>query len=143
MRVTGTQRFQDYWLDQRFQQKKPDLARSRMHACGDNIYQLKNGVWHQLNSFHGNADGSPNVQHIKTDTSTNRVLFSNDFVYFGGEGPKIPAAFRRGKDLCVSGIGRKVFDDQGIIDAFVGWLNGLGAAGYCGRPMDWLAGEWK
>lgn len=143
MRVSGALSFQQYWRDARFQQKKPNLSRSRMHACGDNIYRLGAGGWVQLDSFHTHADGSPNPRHISRDTSTNRILFSDDFIYFGGQGPKLPAPFRRGKDICVSGIGRKVFEDQSFIHDFAGWIRELGEAGYRGRPMDWIAGVWR
>ena len=59
MRVTGEHTFQQYWNDGRFHPKKPTLNKSRMHACGDNIYRSRNGEWQQLNSFHTNADGTP------------------------------------------------------------------------------------
>jgi hypothetical protein len=142
MRVTEALQFQDYWNDNRFQQKKPNLHRSRMHACGDNIYNFRNGTWRQLRSFHTNADGSLNARHVARDTGANRVLVSTDFVYFGGVGPKIPGEFRKGKDICVHGMGRKVFDDPAMITAFVKWIRSLGDQGYCGRPMDWILEEW-
>jgi len=142
MHVVGCLTFQQYWNDERFQKKKPVLSRSRMHACGDNIYRRYNGKWHQLNSFHSDADGTENERHIERDTSVDRILYSNDFVYFGGEGPKIPAIFRRGKDICVSGRGRKVFDEQQFIGAFADWVGRLGT-GYCGRPLDWVTDQWQ
>jgi len=142
MCVIGDRSFQQYWNDERFQEKKPALTRSRMHACGDNIYRNRGGGWQQLNSFHTNADGTPNERHIARDTGTNRVLYSNNFVYFGGEGPKIPNEFRNGKDICVAGRGRKVFDDEKFVTAFVEWVRNLGT-GYCGRPLDWITNQWS
>lgn len=38
MRVTQTMTFDDYFVDHRFQMKKPNLAGSRKQAFGDNIY---------------------------------------------------------------------------------------------------------
>jgi hypothetical protein len=141
MRVTETIHFMQYWNDPRFQNKKPDLSRSRMRACGDNIYcKAVNGRWGQLNSFHSQNDGSPNPKHIKRDTGVDRILVSEDFVYFGGEGPKIPAKFRNfgGKDICMKGQGRKILDDPKFIGEFVTWLQSLGQQGYAGRPLDWV-----
>ncbi|MEJ0027680.1 MAG: hypothetical protein WDN01_16775 [Rhizomicrobium sp.] len=141
MRVTETPRFAQYWQDPRFQNKKPNLSRSRMRECGDNIYsQSADGAWSQLNSFHSRDDGSPNPRHIKRDTGVDRVLVSNTFVYFGGEGPKIPAQFRNygGEDICKQGQGRKIFDDPHLIGDFAAWLQSLDRHGYAGRPLDWV-----
>ena len=142
MRVSGIITFQQFWNDPRFEQKKPNLNRSRMHACGDNIYRFTNGRWRQLDSFHTNQDGTENADHIARDTGVNRLLFSEDYVYFGGEGPKIPKEFRRGKDICVNGRGRKLVKDQKLIEDFVDWIREQGCAGYCGRPQDWISNEW-
>ena len=66
MRVTETPSFAQYWQDPRFQKKKPDLSRSRMRECGDNIYyKAADGIWGQLNSFHSKDDGSPHPRHVK------------------------------------------------------------------------------
>lgn len=146
MRVMETLTFQQYWSDPRFEQKKPNFHRSRMHACGDNIYSsMPNGAWSQLKSFHSKIDGSPNVQHIQRDTGTNRVLISKAFVYYGGQGPRIPQPLRScgGLDLCVNGRGRKVFDDSGRDDArliarFTNWIESKCLDGYTGEPTDWV-----
>lgn len=141
MRVTEALTIQDYWEDPRFARKKPNLSRSRMQACGDNIYhRLGDGSWAQLPSFHSHKDGSPNPRHIQRDTGVNRVLISEDFAYFGGEGPKIPEALRdsEGRGVCVHGRGRKVFKDQEFIEKFISWIQSLGVHGYIGEPMDWV-----
>jgi hypothetical protein len=142
MRVTETLSFTEYWDDPRFLRKRPDLSRSRMRQCGDNIYS-KNaaGAWQQQNSFHSQDNGSPNQRHINRDTgTTDRVLVSNAFVYFGGEGPKIPAKFRNygGQDICKIGQGRKIFDDPKLIGDFGAWLQSIGAQNYAGKPLDWV-----
>src|SRR5439155_9266230 len=87
--------FNSYWNDPRFQRKKPNLRGSKKQAFGDNIY-VKNpatGEWHQEDSHHSHADGSVNRANIATDTQADRILVSDDYVYWGGSGPEIPPRF--------------------------------------------------
>ena len=39
MRVTEILAFQEYWDDERFRTKRPDLGGSLEEACGDNLYR--------------------------------------------------------------------------------------------------------
>lgn len=137
MRVEEALTFAEYWNDPRFQKKKPNLYGSYQMACGDNIYrpdQLRGG-WHQLNSHHSNDDGSPNQKHIIRDTSVDRVLISNYFVYFGAEGPDISSQFKDA-DLVRDGRGYRKITDTDTIVAFESWLGHFGVANYQGRPFD-------
>jgi hypothetical protein len=117
------------------------MRRNKVQMSGDNIYsRTPSGVWNQLASFHSHKDGSPDPRHIGHDTKTNRVLIGDMFVYFGGEGPKIPTKFRNynGLDICKAGIGLKIFDEPVFIQEFLDWINSTGAMGYAGRPLDWV-----
>lgn len=85
MKVTETMPFDEYWRDARFECKRPNLAGSKKQAFGDNIYSRDSqGRWMQANSHHSRADGSPNRNNIQRDTGVDRVLVSDDYVYFGG-----------------------------------------------------------
>jgi hypothetical protein len=143
MRVTEAKNFREYDADPRFEKKRPYRYGSRKQSCGDSIYYRKsvNDDWCQRDSFHTLPNGDVHPQHIKRDTGVDRVLISDDFVYFGGEGPQIPAHLkdRQGRQLCKSGIGRSVFEDPQIIDAFVAWFRGLGQNGYQGAPFEWMS----
>ncbi len=139
MKVEEDLTFEEYWKDTRFIQKRPNLCGSKKLGYGDNIYfKSSSGEWQQLDSHHSLEDGSPNQANIKNDTQANRVLISTDFVYWGGEGPRIPAQFRnyQGVDLC-AGRGHKSKFSNTFINEFVTWLRGLGVKGYAGRPIDW------
>lgn len=139
MRVQEALTFAGYWNDPRFARKKPDLRGSYRLACGDNIYcpaPAGNG-WMQLNSYHSQSDGSPFQKHINRDTSVDRVLVSNDFVYFGAEGPEIPEALKDA-GLVLAGRGRLKITDPCKIGSFEAWLNNLGVKGYEGRPFDMI-----
>lgn len=142
MRVTETTDFRTYWDDPRFLRKRPSRRGSRKQSCGDNIYHRSpdDSEWLQLDSFHTNADGSRKLDHVNRDTGTDRVLISDDYYYFGGEGPSIPETFRDPSryDICRKVRQRKRLDDEDWIAEFVGWLRTFGPPGYYGRPLDWV-----
>ncbi len=140
MKVTEAISFDDYFTDARFQQKKPDLSGSLKRCFGDNIYSRNdNGDWTQLDSHHSLRDGSPNPKNIATDTSTNRVLLSTEFVYFGADAPLLPAALRsRGPSGICAGRAYRVNFEAGVEAAFMTWYRKLGAAGQNGTPWEWL-----
>lgn len=138
MRVREALTFAEYWNDPRFIRKKPNLFGSYRMACGDNIYRpTEGGGWKQLNSYHSNEDGTPFQKHINRDTSVDRVLISDDFVYFGAEGPEMPDNLKNA-GLLLSGRGRKKIENPTAISQFETWLEGLGVRGYQGRPFDML-----
>jgi len=92
MRVTEALTFCDYWIDPRFVAKKPARNGSRAVMLGDNIYHrlLGSDKWQQEDSHHSRPDGLPEESNIERDTSTDRVLISNDFTYFGRSAPLVP-----------------------------------------------------
>ena len=142
MRVTGTSTFEEYWADPRFQTKKPNLRGSKKQAFGDNIYSRRpaTGSWCQANSHHSLTDGSPNPSNVKADTGTNRVLFSDDYVYWGGSGPQLPAKFLNYGPNHVSlyaGRGHKSCFPPDFVSEFIGWIRSLDDRGYSGEPLDW------
>lgn len=142
MRVTETLTFDNYDADPRFQNKKPYRTGSRKQTCGDNIY-FRNQVgapWSQRDSFHTRPDGKANPDHVQRDAGVNRVLISDDFVYFGGAGPKVPASLRdeNGRPLVKMGIGRCRFDDESLVARLENWLATLGVTGYQAAPHEWL-----
>jgi Nucleotide modification associated domain 2 len=142
MRVTGAMTFEEFWLDPRFQRKKPNLRGSKKQAFGDNIYSRNppTGRWCQANSHHSLKDGSPNPVNIKADTGTNRILFSDDFVYWGGSGPELPVKFLRygprHESVC-AGYGHKNRFPPQIVGELIAWIRSLNETGYCGEPLDW------
>lgn len=141
MRVTETLRFEEYDTDPRFQRKKPYRFGSRKQSCGDNIYsKAANGAgWIQRDSFHSKPDGLPNPDHVARDTGVDRVLISDDYIYFGGNGPQFPRNLRdsKGRDVCKNGIGYSCFEDTELIERFVQWIRSFGVRGYQGAPFEW------
>jgi hypothetical protein len=145
MRVTEILPRRKYWEDIRFRKKRPNLRGSRKLACGDNIYRWDNqdARWRQLDSYHSRSDGSENADHLKRDTTVDRVLISSDFLYFGGAGPRLPATFRRNgnKNICKAGPGYKCVEDAAHVGDVVAWIRSLGEAGCLDRPWDWIHGK--
>ena len=140
MQVTGAMSFNDYWSDSRFEQKKPNLKGSIKQAFGDNIYYRDPATceWHQEDSHHSYPYGTPNIKNINNDTQTDRVLISDDYIYWGGGGPQIPAKYRNfcGSDLC-AGRGYKCKFPDNMVNEFVDWIRSLEDREYCGTPLDW------
>src|ERR1700683_153648 len=99
MRVTETQSFDQYWGDPRFVDKRVNRRGSRMYLFGDNIYHHndKTGRWIQEDSHHSRDSGKAFKVNLDHDTKTDRVLISEDFVYYGGSAIKIDAPFRSGE----------------------------------------------
>lgn len=143
MRITETNTFDQYSTDPRFHAKKPFRMGSRKQSCGDNIYfrDAVDDVWSQRDSFHSRENGQIHPEHVARDTGVNRVLISDDFIYFGGTGPAFPNDLRDqdGKPLCKSGIGRSCFDDSKLIGALKRWIHNLGVIGYQGPPQEWIS----
>lgn len=141
MRVEESLSFGEYWADARFARKRPDLAGSRKIAFGDNIYHPDDaGGWIQIDSHHSLHDGSANPLNVETDTRVDRVLISRDFIYWGGNGPKIPSELRRfgakREDLC-AGRGHKCRFSDAMVAAVVRWIEGFNQQGVQGRPGQW------
>ena len=140
MLVTETLTFDEYWLDSRFSEKRPNLSGSKKQAFGDNIYhrdQITNN-WIQENSHHSYENGKPNQRNIDSDTKTNRVLLSDKYVYSGGYGPTIPSNVRNfgGVDLRAARGYKKNFPDA-MVHRVVEWIKSHRESGYVDKPLDW------
>lgn len=139
MKVTEVTTYDKYWRDPRFAHKKPNMHGSKKQAFGDNIYHrdAHSESWIQEDSHHSYPD-RPNMSNIVNDTKAIGVLISNDFTYFGGEGPEIPQGFCSfaGHDICV-GRGYKNRFPAELAQEFVSWWRALGTVGCAGKPLDW------
>ncbi len=138
MRVGEILSLNDYWNDPRFRDKRPNRHAGKREASGDNIYRWDevNSRWHQADSHHSCDNGSPNPLNLCRDTSVDRMLVSDDFVYFGGSGPLVPKSLRE----CVhASRGHKCKFPPPLVDEFVKWIMSLQETetGYCGTPTDW------
>lgn len=139
MKVTRETDFDAYWVDPEFSRKKPLFTGSRKQMFGDNIYHRNKNRWIQENSLHSLKDGRLNTKNLKRDTgTTNRVLISNEFAYWGGSGPKIPERFRNfsGEDVCPPRFHKCRFSDK-LVKEFANWILRLEVSGYISEPTEW------
>jgi hypothetical protein len=92
MKVTEKVTYNEYWLNPKFNDKKSVRNGSKIMMLGDNIYHqnVESNIWSQAHSHHSNADGTINEYNLKKDTSTDKVLISNHFYYFGQSAPVVP-----------------------------------------------------
>lgn len=145
MRVTEATTFDEYWNDPRFLHKRPNLRGSIKQWFGDCIYHRDQQTrrWRQENSHHSRDNGAPYRPNILNDTQTDRVLISDDYVYFGGSAPKLPATFRRaGRELCKKGPGHRSNFPKTYIDSVTEYLRSLGLWGYVGDPAELSKIKW-
>ena len=139
MCVSEAMTFNEYWNDERFQQKKPNLRGSIKQAFGDNIYfRNARNQWQQQDSHHSYANGLPNPHNIDNDTKTDRILLSSNYAYWGGAGSEMPLRFRNwnGFDICANRGHKCQFPDDLVVD-FVTWFQSLNTSGFVGTPADW------
>lgn len=114
MRVSETLAFNSYWTDARFLRKKPVRNGSLIMMVGDNVYHQETGseTWIQSDSHHSNLDGTTNYENLGRDISSDKVLVSDHFYYFGKSALEVDLALidyknHRGhskKDLCDDNI---------------------------------------
>ncbi|MCY4519341.1 MAG: hypothetical protein OXC13_01020 [Caldilineaceae bacterium] len=122
MEVNEIMTFDEYWREPQFECKKPRRNGDPMCACGDNIYHRSpDGGWGQAPSFHG-------VHDIARDTgTTDRVLLSRNFTYFGAEGPDLPELHDTLLKPGIRRVWRNFKDrDRRELDAWICSLNGQG-----------------
>ena len=93
-RVGESMSFQEYWEDPRFRRKRPKMGSSKEKACGDNIYYKDPGTkrYCQVPSYHSCPDGTQDNDKLRHDTRVDRVLISDDYIYWGGDGPPFPSS---------------------------------------------------
>lgn len=92
MIVTRYTGFDDYWANLEFRTRRPVRNGSPKKQVGDNIYhrETSESDWVQEDSVHSETDGTQSQLNTAHDTRINRVLLSDQFVYFGALAPLVP-----------------------------------------------------
>ena len=140
MCVTEICDFDTYWLSDRFFDKRPVSNGSRKQRSGDNIYHHSDidGEWIQEDSYHSHPDTKTRQKHIERDTKVNRVLISDNYYYYGGEGPEIPSKFRRaGPCELIGGRGWRKITKAAQVKQIIAWIGNLPKRGFSREPYRW------
>ena len=118
----------DYYRDDRFTAKKPDLRGTWQQRCGDNFYSRKSdGTWIQhRNRFH--LDERLKEQ----DTRYARVFVGQRFWYRGRSADAAPAKFAP----LAGGRGARVKHDARLVAEFRGWVSTSFPEGIADAPND-------
>ncbi len=137
MQVEEIMSFNNYWSDERFQNKKPKVNGSLVQMYGDNFYHYDENPkkWIQENSAHSNEKGKLNKDHLKRDVDGKKVLISQTFYYFGNNAIEIPeelfyemnSAKLRNYKILSSNTGQQ----------FIQYLSGKFEIGIHGDPSSW------
>jgi len=137
MRVDEVTTFDQYWRDPEFTSKRPVLNGSFKVRFGDNIYHRDQpgGPWIQSDSRHSHDGAIANMKNLVRDTgTTDRVLLSRHFTYWGDQAPKIPANFARFH------IGRPSYAcnySEQQVAGFLAWAEGFNQHARVGDPIEW------
>jgi hypothetical protein len=134
MRIDEKMSFTDYWIDPRFQYKKPVMNGSKKQKYGDNIYYFDEAQKKlvQIDSHHSFENGQANVKNYNRDTSGKNVLISSCFWYFGAKAPQIPE--KLAIQIVKHGRGYKKILDQNVIKKLILWLEKHFEMGFNGAP---------
>lgn len=140
MQVDEIITFDQYWNDPRFIRRRPVMNGSLQQRFGDNIYHQQNGKWIQADSRHSWTGSQPNADNLKRDTGkTDRVLLGHNFIYWGGEGPKIPGHF---ENFVQHAPGHRAFFSEKDIHRFLKWIGTHGVSGQVADPYEWRFQKW-
>ena len=139
MRVEEKLTFDEYWLDSRFQCKKPILNGSLVEMHGDNVYHtdMITGKVIQENCAHSLKDGTEHSGHKKRDTEGMNVLISRSFYYFGDQAPLVPDEFSYIINDSRNLKFRDLMGEDIKIQRFADWLASKYNYGIYGDPCNW------
>jgi hypothetical protein len=135
MKIEKIISFDEYWNDTTYVRKIPVMNGSLQQRFGDNIYHRENGKWMQADSRHSGVGAKSNYDNLKRDTgSTDRVLLSESYSYWGGEGPRVPS---RLSHFVHSSPGHRAFFTAADITRFLDWIGTNRTKGRVSDPIEW------
>ena len=144
MKVTEIVCFQKYWEDERFQLKKPNVSGGHKGFFGDNIYYWDTAVgeYRQVHSHHSNKDGSPSLHNLRKDTSADKVLISDRYMYFGANAVIPPSKLYDDLPGIFPDANRNFIKEhpEELRPRIERWLEDNFEWGLHGRPERWLNG---
>ena len=137
MVVAEKMSFADYWHDDRFLAKRPDMAGDTVRRRGDNHYEpLPGGGYRQIPSRHSNKDDHGENPKTKArdlgPDLDNPVLVGGRFCYFGRDAKELQS----GLEFLIVGRGHRSNFTPEQIQAARAWFESL-TPGRHGKPHKW------
>ena len=132
MEVTEKIDYNEYWNDERFLTKKPNMNGSLKVRCGDNFYWFDGSKWHQEDSMRSFENGIENLENKKVDLRSIYVLISDVYYYFGKSAIELPIEFN---GIFAVGQGYKSSFEEEIILKFTKWLINSYSTGLYDEPF--------
>ena len=115
MRISERLSYSEYFFDNRFALKTPDLLRNEhIYKCGDRIYEPIN-----YTGFNQLKNPSHDDSHKTHDLKGCNVLISEDFVYFGSESISLPPEL----EIIIGGRGHKCKFHHETVKKFIQFIN--------------------
>ena len=122
--------FNDYFNDNRFNKKKPNIRGNNKQLTGDNLYHINSsGDWEQIRTLLHNTE-----EERKRDLRNPYVFISNYFFYFGDQRISLNKKFQE----FIVGRGIKYFEDIKLINSFIDFICAKYSPGLIGTPLDKL-----
>ena len=136
MRVDDIISFDDYWNDLRYAAKRPVVGSSLMAWYGDNVYHRdeESGEWVQAFSFHSDGDGLGRGNLERDTGTTDRVLVSCEYAYWGGSAPAFPKSLSH---LIPSYQTERCKYSEDEMAEILEWIRGRPERGFRSEPADW------
>jgi len=141
MKVGEKLRFRDYFIDERFQDKIPDMsAKDTKAKAGDNIYQpLHTDALALLDFKQLDNPNHPPPHNKKHDLSGEYVLIADEFYYFGKSALQLPGDIR---PKVPPGMSRYGFlTDVAKAEKFIEYIRRKYKPGIHGHPHCWPDAE--
>lgn len=128
MEISERLNMNDYFHDNRYQRKKPNLKGSWKERCGDNFYSLnENGEWKQhKNRFHIGPI------YLAKDTQNPYIFASEKFWYLGKSAVTPPKEFAS----MIGGRGIRVNHPKELAQEFTKWVESAFKEGITNEPND-------
>jgi len=130
--------FEEYWENPRYSATRPIMdSTAAVDRRGDNIDTHRGyGDFRQLSSRHSNRDGTEDPHHKRRDLSGVNVLISDRFVYWGDDGPPLPADLR----FLEVGRGHRCNFSHEQVQRIVQWFENQ-PRGIQSAPAEWPPGD--
>lgn len=129
MQISERLSFNEYYTDDRFAKKKPNINGTWRERCGDNMYYKdQQGKWVQHRTIYHHE-----TEIREQDLRHPIVFVAESYYYFGDNAETIPIEYQ---DLVWKHEGCKKDHAPNVVENFLTWLKTNYTPGIYGNPKD-------